>query len=32
MAFVSDYQKRQIRETELRRYDRWFVDTAMGPA
>lgn len=29
---VSDYQKRQIRDTELRRFDRWFVDTAMGPA
>lgn len=32
MALVSDYQKRQIRDTELRRFDRWFVDTAMGPA
>ncbi|MBD3731210.1 MAG: hypothetical protein IE934_00635 [Sphingopyxis sp.] len=32
MALVSDYQKRQIRETELRRFERWFVDTSMGPA
>ena len=32
MPFVSDYQKRQIRDTELRRFERWFVDTAMGPA
>lgn len=32
MALVSDYQKRQIRDTELRRFDRWFVETAMGPA
>ena len=32
MPFVSDYQQRQIRDTELRRFDRWFVDTAMGPA
>ncbi|WP_422059920.1 hypothetical protein [Sphingopyxis sp.] len=32
MALVSDYQKRQIRDTELGRFDRWFVDTAMGPA
>lgn len=32
MAFVSDYQQRQIRDGELRRFDRWFVDTAMGPA
>jgi len=31
MALISDYQKRQIRETELRRFDRWFVDTVMGP-
>jgi hypothetical protein len=32
MSLVSDYQKRQIRDNELRRFDRWFVDTAMGPA
>lgn len=32
MALVSDYQKRQIRDTELRRFDRWFVDTALGLA
>lgn len=32
MPLVSDYQKRQIRDTELRRFDRWFVDTVMGPA
>lgn len=32
MPFVSDYQQRQIRDTELRRFDRWFVETAMGPA
>lgn len=32
MALVSDYQRRQIRETELRRFERWFVDTSMGPA
>ncbi|MDO9368306.1 MAG: hypothetical protein Q7T68_07035 [Sphingopyxis sp.] len=32
MPLMSDYQKRQIRDTELRRFDRWFVDTAMGPA
>lgn len=32
MALMSDYQQRQMRETELRRFDRWFVDTAMGPA
>jgi hypothetical protein len=32
MALMSDFQKRQIRDTELRRFDRWFVDTAMGPA
>lgn len=29
---VSDYQQRQIRDSELRRFDRWFIDTAMGPA
>jgi hypothetical protein len=29
---MSDYQKNQIRDGELRRFDRWFVDTAMGPA
>lgn len=32
MALMSDYQQRQMRDTELRRFDRWFVDTAMGPA
>ena len=32
MALMSDYQKRQIRDTELRRFDRWFVDTPVGPA
>lgn len=32
MALMSDFQKRQMRDTELRRFDRWFVDTAMGPA
>ncbi|HEY0596833.1 hypothetical protein [Sphingopyxis sp.] len=32
MALMSDFQKRQIRDTELRRFDRWFVDTVMGPA
>lgn len=32
MALISDYQQRQMRDTELRRFDRWFVDTAMGPA
>ena len=32
MAMMSDYQQRQMRDTELRRFDRWFVDTAMGPA
>lgn len=32
MPFVSDYQQRQIRDTELRRFDRWFVDTPMGQA
>lgn len=32
MAFMSDYQQRQLRDGELRRFDRWFVDTAMGPA
>ena len=32
MALMSDFQKRQIRDTELRRFDRWFVDTMMGPA
>lgn len=32
MAFVSDYQQRQMRDTELRRFDRWFVETALGPA
>lgn len=32
MALMSDYQKRQLREAELARFDRWFVDTAMGPA
>lgn len=32
MAFMSDYQKHQIRDGELRRFDRWFVETAMGPA
>ena len=32
MAFTSDYQQRQIRDGELRRFDRWFVETAMGPA
>lgn len=30
MALMSDFQKRQIRDTELRRFDRWFVDTVMG--
>lgn len=29
---MNDFQKRQIRDTELRRFDRWFVDTEMGPA
>ncbi len=32
MALISDYQQRQMRDTELRRFDRWFVDTALGPA
>lgn len=32
MALTSDFQKRQIRDTELRRFDRWFVDTVVGPA
>ncbi len=32
MALISDYQQRQIRDTELARFDRWFVDTIMGPA
>lgn len=32
MALISDFQIRQIRDTELRRFDRWFVETAMGPA
>ncbi len=32
MAFMSDYQKDQIRDGEIRRFERWFVDTAMGPA
>lgn len=32
MAFMSDYQQRQLRDGELRRFDRWFVETAMGPA
>jgi len=32
MALISDYQQRQMRDTELRRFDRWFVDTVMGPA
>ena len=32
MAFTSYYQQRQIRDGELRRFDRWFVDTTMGPA
>lgn len=32
MALISDYQQRQMRDTELRRFDRWFVDTAIGPA
>jgi hypothetical protein len=29
---MSDFQKRQIRDTELRRFDRWFVDTELGRA
>lgn len=29
---MSEFQKRQIRDTELGRFDRWFLDTAMGPA
>lgn len=29
---MSEFQKRQIRDTELGRFDRWFVDTALGPA
>jgi hypothetical protein len=32
MTLISDYQQRQMRDAELRRFDRWFVDTAMGPA
>lgn len=32
MALMSDFQKRQIREGELARFDRWFVVTIMGPA
>ena len=32
MALISDYQQRQMRDTELARFDRWFVDTAMGSA
>lgn len=32
MPLMSDFQRRQIRDIELRRFDRWFVDTAMGPA
>ena len=32
MAFMNDYQQRQIRDGELRRFDRWFVETAMGLA
>lgn len=32
MALMSDYQKRQLRDTELRRFDRWFVDTPIGSA
>lgn len=32
MAFMSDYQKDQIRDGEIRRFERWFVETAMGPA
>lgn len=32
MALISDYQQRQMRDTELRRFDRWFVETGMGPA
>ncbi len=32
MALMSDYQKRQLRDTELRRFDRWFVNTMVGPA
>lgn len=32
MAFMSGYQKRQIRDGELARFDRWFVETALGPA
>lgn len=32
MFLVSDYQQRQIRDGEIRRFERWFVETAMGPA
>jgi hypothetical protein len=32
MALMSEYQKRQLREAEIARFDRWFVDTVMGPA
>lgn len=32
MTLINEFQQRQMRDTELRRFDRWFVDTAMGPA
>lgn len=32
MAFMSDHQQRQIRDGEIRRFERRFVDTTMGPA
>lgn len=28
--FVGDYRKRQIRDAEPGRFDRWFVDAAMA--
>ncbi|MDR6832870.1 MULTISPECIES: hypothetical protein [unclassified Sphingopyxis] len=32
MTLINEFQQRQMRDSELRRFDRWFVDTAMGPA